>query len=106
MLTPANRFDDRLTTLGIPIDGVSGSGPMCRIDFKPEASAEQRDAARAAALNFDWTPGTLKTIDEIFAEVPNLTTLQRTAVLNRMIADYLFTHPKLAIFVGINPRKT
>lgn len=38
-----------------PIDGVSGSpGGSMRIDYRPEATSEQRSAAEAVLASFDW----------------------------------------------------
>lgn len=47
-------FDQYLKLQGIPIDGVSGSGPDCRIDFKDSATKEQKDTANAARASFNW----------------------------------------------------
>jgi hypothetical protein len=52
--TALQRFDTSLRQAGIPIDGVSGSGPSCRIDFKPSATTQQRNDAQAMASAFDW----------------------------------------------------
>lgn len=38
-----------------PIDGISGSQGSVRVDYRPEATQPQRDAADAAVLAFDWT---------------------------------------------------
>lgn len=48
-------FDEYLKSQGIPIDGVSGTGPDCHIDFKANATKAQKDAANAARASFDWT---------------------------------------------------
>jgi hypothetical protein len=37
-----------------PIFGVSGDRNSLRIDYRPEATAEQRAAAEAVAAAFDW----------------------------------------------------
>ena len=106
MLTPASRFTEHLMSLGIPIDGVSGEGPACRIDQPAEATAEQREAARAAARTFDWLPNfERKDAADILPSVDGLTPAQRQMVLNRMIARHLAEHPALARTVGINPYK-
>lgn len=39
-----------------PIDGVSGSQGGVRIDFRPEATAQQRADAQAVLASFDWSP--------------------------------------------------
>ena len=38
-----------------PIDGVSGGQGAVRIDYRPEATQPQRDAALAALAAFDWS---------------------------------------------------
>ena len=48
-------FLDALTAAGIPVDGVSGNGPNCRIDFRAGATAAQQSQANAARASFDWT---------------------------------------------------
>lgn len=100
--TPAARFTDHIKSLGIPVDGVSGEGPGCRIDLPAEATAEQRETARAAARIFDWNPREQKHPKEILLEVPKLTDEQRRLVLDRIIADYLADRFSLAADVGIN----
>ena len=106
MLTPATRFTEHLQSLGIPIDGVSGEGPACRIDMPAEATAEQREAARAAARTFNWeTNFERKEARDILPSVSGLTPEQRQMVLTRVIASYLAEHPALARDVGINPFK-
>jgi len=54
---PTARFDEALKAQSIPIDGVSGSGPSCRIDFRPSATLAQRDQANAYRGTFDWDAG-------------------------------------------------
>lgn len=52
-------FDEALRAAGIPIDGVSGvPGPSVRIDFRPEATREQRQQANDLAQAFDWSEPT------------------------------------------------
>lgn len=48
------RFHERLESLGIPIDGVSGTGPACRIDFKAAATQAQVNQGNAERTTFDW----------------------------------------------------
>lgn len=44
---------NRLTAAGIPIVGISGNAPPFRVDFAPEATQQQRDAAAAIVAAFD-----------------------------------------------------
>lgn len=39
-----------------PIDGVSGGPGGVRIDYRPEATPQQRAAADAVLAAFDWSP--------------------------------------------------
>lgn len=48
-------FDEYLRSQNIPIDGVSGSGPTARIDYKTEATKQQKEFGDAAKLTFDWS---------------------------------------------------
>jgi len=45
---------DRLLKTVCPIHGVSGDRNSLRIDFRDEATPEQRAAAEAIAASFDW----------------------------------------------------
>lgn len=51
-----SRIDSEIRSQGIPIHGVSGSQGSIRIDFKPEATAQQRTNAQTIVDNFDWSP--------------------------------------------------
>ena len=101
IITPAARFTQLLENQGIPIHGVSGSGADARIDFKDEATPQQRLAARNAAANFDWTDRPLRTPDEIELDLGSLTAAQRNALINKVIAEFLSNHPRIAELVGI-----
>lgn len=49
------KFDQHLKSLGIPIDGISGTGRDCRIDFQKEATIEQIEQGNAERAAFDWS---------------------------------------------------
>lgn len=49
------RFTNYLARLGIPIHGVNGSDATASINFKPEATEEQRKFALDARAAFDWS---------------------------------------------------
>lgn len=97
-IAPATRFTDHLQSLGIPIHGVTADA---RIDFKEEATAQQRLAARNAAENFDWSEMESRNPAEVEIDVSLLTTAQRQALLSRIIAEYLIDHPRLAAALGV-----
>lgn len=50
-------LDEAIRTAGMPIDGVARlNDGTVRIDFHPEATAQQRLDAQAIADGWDWTP--------------------------------------------------
>ena len=53
-------FHEALIAAGLPVVGVAGSGPSCRLDFAEGATAEQQAQARAMAQAFDWAEPTEK----------------------------------------------
>lgn len=61
------RLDQAIRAAGIPIDGVSGVQGNIRIDFKPEATAQQRTDAQAIVAAFDWSAGAQTTWDNLQA---------------------------------------
>lgn len=88
-------FDEYLKSQNIPIDGVSGTGSGARIDFKNEATAEQRAFANDARATFDWSdkpaPNPTKFLDALTDQIIN-GTIDVTAVgpiilLHRTAAD-------------------
>ena len=99
---PVTRFTELVETLGIPIHGVSGDDANARIDFKDEATTEQRSAARAEALRFDWSQKELRTVAEVEADVLTLLLTQRDALVTKMIAVFCIEHPRIAQSFGIN----
>lgn len=50
------RFQNHLTDLGIPINGISKVGDGYEIDYKPEATALQKTTAEAEKATFDFRP--------------------------------------------------
>lgn len=105
ILTPETRFTHFLESQGIPVHGVSGSDENARIDFKIEATPAQRAAALAARTGFDWSVKELRDPSEIELDVPQLTAEQRQAVISKMIAEFLWHHPRLAESLGIVPTR-
>ncbi len=51
-------FHNSLLAAGLPVVGISGIGPDCRIDFAEGATPEQQQQDRAMAQAFDWTEPT------------------------------------------------
>lgn len=98
-------FDALLKTNNIPIHGVSGHGPGCRIDFKDEATAAQQAQAAALAASFDWQRRRNRPDAAIANDIRNLSAPQRqqlnTAVLLELAVDFLKAHPRFAENLGI-----
>lgn len=51
------RLDSELRAAGVPIDGVSGGPPPApvRVDYRPGATAAQRDQGAQIVAAFDWS---------------------------------------------------
>lgn len=56
-------FYQHLKEMGLPVVGVSGSGPTCRIDFDGTETAGQRTAANSERASFDWTKAAADSAD-------------------------------------------
>ncbi len=55
-ITRLSRLDDVIRSAGIPINGVSGiTQETARVDFKAEATNQQRQQAAAILAGLDWT---------------------------------------------------
>jgi hypothetical protein len=89
-------FTDLLATLGIPVFGVSGSGPTCRIDFKPEATAAQIAQGNAERGTFDWRKRQPKDYAALMTEINGLLVTDRTKLINAVLAEFLREHPVFA----------
>ena len=105
MRTPLTRFSMRLQSLGIPFHGVRTVNSQPFIDFKPEATLAQRDQAFAALRAFDFTERELKSRQELFQEVRALSGMDRTAILDHIIADYLQANPERMAEVGLEAER-
>lgn len=84
-MADASRMALRLhkTILAVcPIDGVSIDTttqlPAVRIDYKPEATQVQRNAALAAVAAFDWSDAAQQVWED--AQEPEKTTLKQAAL--------------------------
>lgn len=50
-------LDEAIKSAGVPIDGVARlRDGTVRIDFRPEATDQQKAAAQAIAAGWDWSP--------------------------------------------------
>lgn len=48
------RLESALRAVGIPIDGVSGSQGLVRVDYQTSATAQQRTQGAVIVAAFDW----------------------------------------------------
>lgn len=90
-------FDKALRKANIPIHGVSGNGPLIRIDFKDEATEQQRNQARTLAQSFDWNEKQPRQRSAIAQDIR--TTPQ---AIENILAELLLLNPDLADKVGIS----
>ena len=96
-------FYQALLDAGVPCDGVSGTGPTCRIDFQPSATQAQRNAAKAARSTFDWAEPTpvkpranLKSmLDSAAAQTPEGQAAIRD-MTQQMLIDWIISNPDKA----------
>lgn len=96
-----------------PIDGVSGVPGVVRIDYRPEATSEQRAAAESIVAGWDWdavSPPQLAPYDfmRLFSAPERLAILQSTdpvimlarADLQTIITVVDCGHPDTINYVG------
>jgi len=84
----------KLDALGIPVLGVYADG---RIDFAPEATAQQKDEATNLLRELiDAKPMERKTTTEVSVEIALLTREDRDSLINLMLAQFLVDQPHLA----------
>lgn len=87
----------QLVASGAPIDGVTllRDGSV-RVDFRPEATDEQKAAAQSIVDAFDWTPRRPKTQAALLTAIQALSTSDRNKLLAAMAAEFLREHPDFA----------
>ena len=104
-MSQIGRFDARLRSLGIPIHGISGSGPNCRIDFRSEATGAQKDQAKTEAASFDWGQRTLKSKSQLRSEYNALSDADKAKLKEELVLDLLFdrlvSDPDWAVRLGV-----
>lgn len=90
---PMNRLDvfaNLLTQAAVPFWTVSGTQPYSAetvtIDFKAEATQEQRDWANAQKATFDWRTRRFVTDGQLAAVIAGLTNAQQNQLLRRLLA--------------------
>jgi hypothetical protein len=92
---------ETIVAAGVPLDGVSKTGQLVDVQFKPEATAEQRQQAAAIVAAFDWSPPPPVKPRNLLAEIYLATDLEtRTNVWNdflgALILDYVNANPDAA----------
>jgi len=98
MIKTAKKFHDELLKNGIPIYGVSMADSSDKstwvIDFKPEATQQQKDDANGTIkANFDNSVKATKTDSDLFYEIDALTSDQREKLFCMMLSDFLQRRP-------------
>lgn len=85
----ATRLQAELDKAGIPTYGCNSSGV---IQFKDEATKEQRDQAAVIMANFDFQAPE-KTQEDVKTEVEALSPEAREKLLTLALSEYLSRHP-------------
>ena len=96
------RLHQQIAATGIPIVGVSGSGPNVRIDFAPEATPQQRSQAAQIAAQFDWRPRQPRASAAILADIQALSPAESQKLIVRLLRDRILEQPFWAIEQGVN----
>jgi hypothetical protein len=98
-------LDELLRDAGIAIDGISvidinATPPDVAIQFKVDATQEQRDLAAQMLADFDWRKRRPLDRGTVVAAMQNLTAQQRALVDRHEQAERLRTNPRLASLLG------
>lgn len=81
---------EAIAAAGIPIDGVSKTGQLVDVQFKPEATAEQRTQAAAIVAAWDWTPPRPPRARSVIRQaIAGLTTTQQNQLRNELVIEQL-----------------
>lgn len=101
----SSRLSKMLTDADIPIDGVVGDGPNCKIQFRPEATEAQQQQAEQIKKDFDWRERKPKDPSVLRAEIQALGTadaakLDEADRLER-ITERLLSEPGFARKLGV-----
>ncbi len=91
---------EQIADTGIPVHGVS-IGPPIRVDFKPEATDQQRQQAASIVAGFDTRPRKPRPLAALIADIEALTVIQRNKLLVVMAAKFLQDYPRAARKLGI-----
>jgi hypothetical protein len=99
------RLDAALRAAGIPIHGCAmldkaQTPPTVRLDFRPEATLAQIQQAQTIAGDTGasawWRPRQKRAYAPLMTQIANLSTADRTKLVNAVCADFLREHPKFA----------
>lgn len=101
MTTKAKEITDGLMAANIPIDGVSidqlGAGSNITVQFRPEATKEQQDAAKVIVDNYKAArPRRKKAIAALVTEILALQAADRNKLFAYVAACMLIDDPKAA----------
>jgi len=80
-----------------PMNGcVRFNDGTVRIDFKPEATEQQKAAAEAVVAVFDWRPRKAKSVAAVYAAVRGLTGTEQEKLLQAFLALAIVDNPQRA----------
>ena len=85
-----------------PIHGISLKDTSVRIDFKPEATAQERLDAQAVVDGFDFTKTRQRERSAIMVDLNSLSQDDLNTILKNMILDNLLSDPDYLINYGFS----
>lgn len=100
-MSAAAKIHEALTAAGIPIDGVSVGPTGLRIDFRTEATAQQRLQAQAIAAGVDIVPRKPADRAAVRQAIAALSAADRQRLMIETTVDWLIDHPQAARKLGI-----
>lgn len=100
-MSAAAKIHDALTAAGIPIDGVAVGATGMRIDFRPEATAQQRQQAQTLAASVDVAPRKQADRVAVRQAIAALSAFDRQRLMIETTVDWLLDHPQAARKLGI-----
>jgi len=95
-MTPIARLDSLIQAAGIPIFGVASlGGGQYRVDFKPEATVQQRLDAQAIVNAFDGKGRRAKTVADIYQSIRLQTAADQSKIFAGVAALIIQKNPDL-----------
>lgn len=100
-MSAAAKVHEALAAAGIPIDGVAVGSAGMRIDFRPEATAPQRQQAQAIAASVAVLPRKPADRAAVRQAIAALSAADRQRLMIETTVDWLLDHPQAARKLGI-----